>query len=304
MYGYEIFHQKIMTGLLDAVRAGRAAHAYIFEGDIGAGVGEAAALFAKACVCQSTHAAPCGICESCTMVKNAVNPDVVHVAPAAGKKSIGVDEIEAMSAEAYIRPVYSPKKVFVFEHAEQLTQQAQNKMLKLIEEPPAYAVFVLIIPSAELLLPTVQSRCVKIRFAPAEEHLTEEYIKRRHDLTDDEAEFYARYSDGRPFDADTLIDDESFATLRHDALANISKLFSNRLIDAFDTIEFFEKHKDDAADIIDIWISFVRDIIAVQNYADEEIVNADCLKQIRQTAAVVDEVRAVKTLHELGRTNE
>ncbi len=299
MYGYEIFHPKLMNTLLRAARNGTASHAYIFEGEAGLGKSEAAMLFAKALLCSNREAAPCCSCKSCAMTAALTHPDIVRVAPEDRKKSIGVSEIEKMSAEAHIKPFYSGKKVFIT-NADLLTEAAQNKLLKLIEEPPEYAVFLFTATSLAGVLPTTQSRCVQIHFPPVTDDVTEDYIRKRHpEASPESLRFYVRYSAGIPKRADELISDEAFASLRADALARISMLFSKSIAHAYKIADFFDKNKDSAGTILDIWISFVRDMIAVQNDAESCIVNTDVSAAVSKAAHTVSSRMAVKALEEM-----
>ena len=134
--------------------ADRLPHAVILEG---AGAEEAAALLAATLVCeQGDH---CGQCAQCRMLLSGAHSDILHVHPE--KATMGVDTVRRVRQDVYIRPNQATHKVYVLHRADVLTEQAQNALLKILEEPPEYARFVLLCDNAARLLPTVRSRAAR-----------------------------------------------------------------------------------------------------------------------------------------------
>ncbi len=120
---------------------------------------------AAAMLCTAIGARPCGQCRDCRKVLRGLHPDVICVEPASGSKRpvFKVDQIRDVSADAYIMPTEAQRKVYVLRQADTMNPAAQNALLKLLEEPPRSASFVLAVERAESLLPTVRSRCEVIR---------------------------------------------------------------------------------------------------------------------------------------------
>ncbi len=155
------------------IRAHRNSHAYIIEGKHGSGKHTAAHLIASALSCEHRDDAsfplPCGECSNCNKIKKGISPDVVTVGTG-GKASIGVDEIRLLREGLYVSPNDSDTRTYIIEEAERLTAQAQNALLRTIEEPPSFAVFLLLTEDSSRILETVKSRAQRIRtesFSPS-----------------------------------------------------------------------------------------------------------------------------------------
>ena len=145
-------------------------HAYIIASQDTAIREETAQKLARTMVCDEGRDEPCGICTQCRKALAGVHPDIIFIDRLTDDKGkrrreIYVDQIRNMSADVWVRPQQSEKKVYVIREANLLNQAAQNAALKILEEPPSYAVFILCVNGAEELLPTVVSRCVVIREA-------------------------------------------------------------------------------------------------------------------------------------------
>lgn len=145
----------------DAIDSNRIPHAIIIEGEEGTGKATLAKYISAAAVCPSA-AKPCGACKSCHIVEVGSHPDVFTVSPEEGKKTISVDAIRNLRNEAYLKPNISDRRVFIITPADAMNEVSQNALLKVLEEPPASAVFLLVTDRASLLLPTVRSRCVTL----------------------------------------------------------------------------------------------------------------------------------------------
>jgi DNA polymerase-3 subunit delta' len=161
------------------------AHAYILSGPPGSGKHALAQRLAAAYVCSGSGERPCGSCSGCRKVKGGIHPDVIRLAPPEGKRSILVDQVRALRGEAYIRPNEAQRKVFVIEDAQAMNESAQNALLKVLEDGPAYLAFLLLTEDAQQLLPTIRSRCETLSLVAAEEEtaLDEEMIQQAQRLT-------------------------------------------------------------------------------------------------------------------------
>jgi DNA polymerase-3 subunit delta' len=144
-------------------------HAYILSGPPGSGKHELAQHLAAAYVCSGSGERPCGSCSGCRKVRGDIHPDVIRLAPPEGKRSILVDQVRALRGEAYIRPNEAQRKVFVIEDAQAMNESAQNALLKVLEDGPAYLAFLLLTEDAQQLLPTIRSRCETLSLAAARE---------------------------------------------------------------------------------------------------------------------------------------
>lgn len=143
--------------LAERARAGTLAHAYILTADAPDALADAARATAAALVCQG-ETPPCGECRHCRKVEKGIHPDVIVLAPEPGKE-LTVDQIRTLRQDAYIRPNEAKRKVYILENAHKMNQSAQNAFLKVLEDGPAYAAFLLLTPTPAALLPTIRSRC-------------------------------------------------------------------------------------------------------------------------------------------------
>ncbi len=283
IYGYDTFHGKLAKGLISNVRRGNTAQAYIFEGDRGLGIYDTALLFAASLACAEENA-PCGACTSCIGAKGGNNPDVITVLPEPKRKTIGVEGIRNIITDAYIKPFLAKRKIYIFPDAGNMTEAAQNAFLKLLEEPPEYAIFILIADNSDLLLETIRSRCVKVRFSPLSEREMSEYVEKLSP-NDKRRDFIVRYSEGIPERAAKILDDENFDTLRTETVKKLPQLLSPRPLAAYAICEFVEERKDSAELILSMWAGLVRDIIFIQSGKAELITNVDFENNLKELAA-------------------
>ncbi len=145
--------------LENIVKSGRVPHAFLIESEDNAQALELAWYIAALCVCTG-QGRPCGQCRECRLTAGKNHPDIALVEPESGKKMITVAAVRELRGNAYVKPHSAESKVFIISGAERMNAQAQNALLKVLEEPPTGVHFVLTAGSRAKLLPTVNSRCV------------------------------------------------------------------------------------------------------------------------------------------------
>ncbi|KRE67633.1 DNA polymerase III subunit delta' [Paenibacillus sp. Soil750] len=150
--------------LQNGLRQDRLSHAYIFSGPVGTGRSEMAVALAKAIYCQNGTDDACGECLECRKVEHGNHPDLHMVAPEGA--SIKIEQIRELQKEFAYRATASGTKIYVLYHAEKMTVQAANSLLKFLEEPNSRVVAILITENGNALLPTIQSRAQWIQFTP------------------------------------------------------------------------------------------------------------------------------------------
>ncbi len=170
-----ICNEKIKAFLTAALSGGRLPHAIILEGEAGLGKHTLAEYISISALCEE-NGTPCGSCRSCHLAKSGNHPDIITVAPEDKKKNISVSQIREIRQKAFIKPHISKKRVFIIDKAETMNEQAQNALLKILEEPPASVIFILITESGAAMLPTVISRCVTYRLSVPTVLAAEEWI--------------------------------------------------------------------------------------------------------------------------------
>lgn len=153
--------------------SGRLSHAYIISAPSAELALSEARRIAAAAVCSNPGRAPCGECRNCRKALAGIHPDIITVSrplddKGRPKREIGVDQIRAVNADACVLPNEAARKVYIIDGADAMNLPAQNAALKLLEEPPAGALFLLCATNAGLLLPTVRSRCSEINLSGAE----------------------------------------------------------------------------------------------------------------------------------------
>lgn len=154
-------------------------HAYIISGAKGSGKHTLAGLMAAAMVCQQRgEGRPCGKCAPCRKAASGIHPDIVTIAGPEGKP-ISVDQVRALRSDAHIRPNEAERKIYLLERAERMNQSAQNAMLKLLEEGPAYAAFLLLAENGGALLTTIRSRCESLNLIPVSPGESERWLKEK-----------------------------------------------------------------------------------------------------------------------------
>lgn len=269
---------QILKGHL---QRGQFHHAYLFHGPHGTGKALTARAFARAILCPDSGEDACGQCGSCRRFDGNNHPDYTEVMPDNG--TLGIDTIREIRRSLTYRPYEAQNKVFLITQGEAMTQEGANSLLKTLEEPPDYAVLILLATNRERLLPTIQSRLFPLQF----DYLPEEILYRelQQHLGDDEERIgvVASMSQGSLGLAYTLIEDQEFVERRQaffqgmDGLKEGSFLSVNKLAKAFltdwsDTLEFF----------FQILISFFRDLSLLAQGREEYVLNKDVLPMLKK----------------------
>ena len=284
-----IGHDSAIRHLKRALQDGLVSHAYIIEGSKGVGKRTLADAFIHALLCENPHADAdgvdsCGTCDNCVLLDHGNHPDVIYLRPEEGKKAISVQQIRAgLVSDIEVYPYRSASKVYVIENADQLGIPAQNAMLKTIEEPPAYAVVLLLCENAASLLPTILSRCVKISLQPLPGELVETALTSRG-ISREDAGIYASFAQGCLGQALALSQDETFASLRSDLFTFLGKIPHASPLDVLKGASLFSDYKaseDTIFDLLEIW---QRDVSVFHETGDASLLlcrdHADDIKAV------------------------
>ncbi len=286
----------------ESLREGRICNAYMISGSRGMGKKTIARAFAAAIVCDQGTAG-CGGCKSCTMAKAGSHPDIVWLRTAEDKKTIGVDEVRPIIGQAAILPYMASRKLFIIEDAQLLTEQAQNALLKVIEEPPSYVVFVFLVSDVAHLLETIRSRCLHIALAPYKKDELKEAIA---NLVADPSlmDFYISYSGANIGQAMLLIEDTEFASLREQTIQYILSLQKSGRYGICEFAGFFEENKESAGIILDCMSSVIRDVVFIRLGCASLMENTDKTEQILSMADKLPLGAAMKIVAEIIKTKE
>ena len=163
--------------------------------------------------CEKHGKEPCLQCSSCKKAMNRNQPDIIYVTHEK-PNSIGIEDIrEQLIADVDIKPYTGPYKIYIVDEAEKMTVQAQNALLKTIEEPPAYAVIILLGSNAAALLPTIASRCVTLNFKPVRDEVIKKYLMEELHVPDYQAEVSVAFAQGNVGKAKQIATAEDFTEM-------------------------------------------------------------------------------------------
>lgn len=261
-------HEKIKEHLQNGIELGKVSHAYIFNGSLGSGKKTVATLFAKTLQCEKEQSVPCNECKSCKQTDSLNQPDIIWVKhEKAG--SIGVDDIrEQVIGDIQIKPYSSKYKIYIIDEAEKLTVQAQNALLKTIEEPPAYGIIILLTTNADIFLQTILSRCVKLEFKPVQDELVKKYIKEKYDVTDYEARFAVAFAQGNIGRAITIITSKEFAQLKQDVMYLVKYAKEMSVSEVIAQVKNVNNYKLTIDDYLDLLAMWFRDVLIFKSTND------------------------------------
>jgi len=277
---------KLTCFFENAIDANTLGHAYIIEGDEGSGKKTLARYFAALSVCEKGNA--CGVCPQCKQTQSGANPDIITVT-ADGKSSIGVDKIRPLAETLSLRTTFGGRRAVIIENAELLTQQAQNALLKIIEEPPEGTVFMLLCTRSSLMLRTIISRTQVLKLAP----LNKELLRQ---IAPGCTEFEYEYCGGNPGKLLKITENKDFRQFRDDAVDIIFRLFTGGDEALYDVADFFEKHKDSKIDLLTITAMVIRDVLYKKMSLTKFIINTDKPEIIDGICAVTTVLSAAKAL--------
>ncbi len=237
--------------LQNAIQTGKLSHAYIFHGIDGVGKTTLALEFAKAIVCENRTA--CGVCSAC---KQFYSTSDIHILE--GERSISVNQIRELTTEIYLKPFHFHKKIYLIKDAEKMTAGAQNALLKVFEEPPQYAVILLVTNSLASLLPTILSRGVKIRCPELTPKELKEYFE-KHRLPVPTEEILT-LSKGSLTEAMSLAGSEDYKTMRQTILQDGGLLLKNRTAkDVVRLYRDFHTYEKEVSRVLDVFASLIYD---------------------------------------------
>ena len=281
-------HKNIIKYIESAVSADAVSHAYILNGERGSGKKMLANLFAMSLQCQNRQedGDACGKCQSCKQAVSGNHPDIIRVTHEK-PNTISVDDIrEQVNNDIVIKPYSSKYKIYIIPEADLMTVQAQNALLKTIEEPPEYAVIMLLTENAETLLPTIRSRCVMMKLRNIKDQLVKKYLMEQMEIPDYKADVCVAFAQGNMGKAIMLATSDHFNEIKEEAvhlLKNIDEMDVSELMEAVKKCMTYKLEINDYLDIIAIWY---RDVLIYKaTKSVDRVVFSDQLRYIRERAS-------------------
>lgn len=181
MFDKIIGNDKIKEMLYKSVKDKKTSHSYLFVGIEGIGKKEIAKEFAKMLLCISDNKY-CNTCKSCIEFDSNNNPDFLYIEPEGN--SVKIEQIRYIQRKIQEKPIISNKKVYIINDADKMTTEAQNCLLKTLEEPPEYSTIILIGSNENMFLSTIKSRCMIIHFSKIEDEKIRKYLEEKYELKD------------------------------------------------------------------------------------------------------------------------
>ena len=260
------FAKKYMT---NSIKNNKVNHAYMFEGIDGVGKNLFAKEFGKLLI----------------NIDNVDNsPDYINIEPTG--TSIKIAQIRDLQSDIIIKP-HSKYKIYVINHAEKMTVESQNALLKTLEEPPEYAIIILVTNNKESLLPTIKSRCEIIKFLPISIMELKNYLMDRG-VEERRSVLLANFSRGSIEKALELSDSSDFSIMRDDIQKYIQYILDKNMVEILNISSDMDKYKDKVIIVLDMMINYFRDIMICKDRADKDmLINGDRITFIQNMSTKI-----------------
>ena len=281
-----IGQEQIKEHLQNALATGKVSHAYIINGEKSSGKEFIAKIFAMALQCEQGGTEPCNECRSCKQTLSKNQPDIIYVSHEK-PNTISVDDIRAqVNNDVAIKPYSSKYKVYIINEAEKMTPQAQNAILKTLEEPPAYAVIMLLVSNVNTLLPTILSRCVVLNMKPVRDELVKKYLMEELQIPDYKADVCVAFARGNVGKAKLLASSEEFENVKAEALSLLKYIKDMEIQEIVSAIKKISEYKLEINDYLDIMSIWYRDVLLFKATNDvNHLVFREEIQSIRKVAA-------------------
>lgn len=269
MFDKILGNDKIKLELTNSIKSGKYSHSYLFLGIQGIGKKLIAREFAKMILCDGEEKY-CGKCKSCIEFDSGNNPDFLEIEP--DGNNVKIEQIREMQRKIVEQPIISKQKVYIIDDSDSMTREAQNCLLKTLEEPPEFATIILIGANESSFLSTIKSRCTIIKFNPIQDDQIRNFIKEKYEM-DNISESIVLASSGSIGKAEILKDKEELYSSIDKVINNIEKM---DLIDTLKNADIIYKSQEDKQDILE-YINIILFNKAKQN---EKYLN--CIKVVEE----------------------
>ncbi len=257
-----IGQEQIKDHLTHTIEQGKISHAYVINGERFSGKEFIANVFAMALQCEHPDGVePCQQCHSCKQALSGNQPDIIRVTHEK-PNTIGVDDIRTqINTDIAIKPYSSPRKIYMIQEGEKMTAQAQNALLKTLEEPPAYAVILILTTNMDALLPTILSRCVVLNMKPVRDDLVKKYLMEELQIPDYKANVCVAFARGNLGKARQLASSEEFDHIKEEAVSMLKYVQDMEINEMLAAIKKIQEYKFDVEDYLDILAIWYRDVL-------------------------------------------
>ncbi len=265
-----IGQEQMTQNLENALKYKKISHAYLFQGERLSGKRMIADIFARALQCEADGDRPCNQCRSCKQALNGNHPDIIYVEHDK-PNVISVDNIRTqINGDIAIKPYSSAYKIYIVDEAEKMNTQAQNALLKTLEEPPEYAVIMLLSTRAEAMLPTILSRCVALNTKPVPDDKIKHFLMTKVQIPDYRASICASFARGNVGRAIQLASNEEFDTMKAEVLGNLKSIFEMEVYQMAAAAKKITEEKFEIEDYLDLCFIWYRDILLYKACGDRK----------------------------------
>ena len=280
-----IGQEQLKEHLQNAISMNKVSHAYIINGERSSGKEFVAKIFAMTLQCEKQGTEPCGECHSCKQAMSQNHPDIIFVSHEK-PNTIGVEDIcNQINNDIVIKPYSGPRKIYIMNEGEKMTVQAQNALLKTLEEPPEYAVILILTANVDAFLPTILSRCVVLNMKPVADELVKKYLMSELHVPDYKANICVAFARGNIGKAKLLASSEEFEKVKEEAITlvkYINDMETNEIVKAIKKISEYKLDVNDYLDILSVWY---RDVLLYKATRDiNSLIFRDELQQITRVA--------------------
>lgn len=296
-----IGHEWAVAQLARALHYGRTRHAYLFTGPEQIGKTTLAHTFAAALNCTGPTP-PCGQCRACTLIARNGHPDLTVVEAETAGGSLKIDQVRALQQTLALRPFEARYRVAILLDFHLANPAAANALLKTLEEPSPGVVLLLTATSADLLLPTIVSRCQLLHLHPLPIQTVRAALEQHFAADPETAQMLAQLSGGRIGWAIRALTDPAALDQRQEALATLDSILAANRRERFALAERLALGKSGLLDVLTIWQGFWRDVLLVASGSRAPITNYDRAGQIAALAQAAGRDQAERALAATTRT--
>ncbi len=280
-----IGQEQLKEHLQNAISMNKVSHAYIINGERSSGKEFIAKIFAKTLQCEKGGTEACDECHSCKQAQSGNQPDIIYISHEK-PNSISVEDIRAqINNDIVIKPYSSPRKVYIMNDGEKMTPQAQNALLKTLEEPPEYAVILILTTNVEAMLPTVLSRCVVLNMKPVPDKKVKEFLMKELEVPDYKADICVAFARGNIGKAKMLASSEEFDKVKEEAITLVKYINDMEISEIVKAIKNISEYKFEITDYLDILSVWYRDVLLFKATKDaNSMIFRDEIQYIRKVA--------------------
>nr|WP_288723976.1 DNA polymerase III subunit delta' [uncultured Sellimonas sp.] len=280
-----IGRKDLVSYIQNTIQNNQVSHAYIFNGERGAGKKMFAQLFAMTLQCEKGMTEPCNECHSCRQALSGNHPDIIRVTHEK-PNTISVEDVRVqINNDIMIKPYNGKYKIYIVPDADLMTVQAQNALLKTIEEPPEYAVIILLTENAESLLPTILSRCVVLKIKNVKDTLIKKYLMEQMQIPDYQADICTAFAQGNIGRAIMLATSEHFNEIKEETIQLMKHIKEMELTDLVEAVKRLSGYKIEVSDILDLISVWYRDVLLYKATKDiNGVIFSDQMKYIKERA--------------------